>query len=380
MSANKIDKVYSKYQDLLPKSIIDDVKANVPDDVSEDRLKKILDATVKAYNDSKVDSGESVGIISAESIGEPGTQMTLNTFHFAGVSEMNVTVGLPRIIEILDGRKTIKTPLMEIYLNEPYNKGQGIKELAKKIKETNLGEIMKEISMDISSMELEVSFKDDAMKEHDLSIPKIAKILAKSMKQVAIKEESDNILVKLGSKNNSLSSLYKLKEKIKKVQIAGIKGITQVLPLKKNDEFMIMTAGSNLKDIFKREWCDTSRTTTNDIHQIYGLLGIEAARQAVVNEVFKVIQNQGLNVDIRHIMLVSDTMTSSGVVRGITRYGVVSQKSSILAKASFETPIKHFVAASLIGEVDYLDSIIENVMLNQLIPAGTGLPKLVRTN
>ncbi|MDD3052569.1 MAG: DNA-directed RNA polymerase subunit A'', partial [Candidatus Cloacimonetes bacterium] len=149
MSANKIDKVYSKYQDLLPKSIIDDVKANVPDDVSEDRLKKILDATVKAYNDSKVDSGESVGIISAESIGEPGTQMTLNTFHFAGVSEMNVTVGLPRIIEILDGRKTIKTPLMEIYLNEPYNKGQGIKELAKKIKETNLGEIMKEISMDI---------------------------------------------------------------------------------------------------------------------------------------------------------------------------------------------------------------------------------------
>ena len=375
-----MSKIYSKYTEVLPKSIIDEVKANVPEGTSDEKLKKILDAVVKAYEDSKVDAGESVGIISAESIGEPGTQMTLNTFHFAGVSEMNVTVGLPRIIEILDGRKTIKTPLMEIYLHPPYNKGQGIKELAKKIKETSLGEVLKEVSMDISAMSLEIYFSEELMNEYDLSIPKIAKILTKSLKQVTVKEENEFITVKLGTKNSTLSALYKLKEKMKKVQVAGIKGITQVLPIKKGEEFIIMTAGSNMKDVFKREWCDTSRTTTNDIHQVQALLGVEAARQAIVNEVFKVIENQGLNVDIRHIMLVADTMCSSGNVRGITRYGVVSQKSSILAKASFETPIKHFVAAALTGEVDYLDSVVENVMLNQLIPAGTGLPKLIRSD
>lgn len=375
-----MSKIFSKYTEVLPKSIIDEIKATVPEGTSDEKLKKILDAVVKAYDDSKVDAGESVGIISAESIGEPGTQMTLNTFHFAGVSEMNVTVGLPRIIEILDGRKTIKTPLMEIYLHPPFNKGQGIKELAKKIKETSLGEVLKEVSMDVSAMSLEIYFSEELMNEYDLSIPKIAKILTKSLKQVTVKEESEFITVKLGTKNSTLSALYKLKEKMKKVQVAGIKGITQVLPIKKGEEFIIMTAGSNMKDVFKREWCDTSRTTTNDIHQIQALLGVEAARQAIVNEVFKVIENQGLNVDIRHIMLVADTMCSSGNVRGITRYGVVSQKSSILAKASFETPIKHFVAAALTGEVDYLDSVVENVMLNQLIPAGTGLPRLIRSD
>ena len=106
-------------------------------------------------------------------------------------------------------------------------------------------------------------------------------------------------------------------------------------------------------------------------------LGIEAARQAIINEVYKVIENQGLNVDIRHIMLVADTMTFTGKVRGITRYGVVSEKSSVLARASFETPIKHIVAASLVGEKDPLNSVIENVMLNQPVPVGTGLPGLV---
>jgi DNA-directed RNA polymerase subunit A" len=106
------------------------------------------------------------------------------------------------------------------------------------------------------------------------------------------------------------------------------------------------------------------------------VFGIEAARQAIIDEVFKVIEAQALNVDIRHIMLVADTMCASGEIKGITRYGVVSEKSSILARASFETPIKHIINAALVGEIDFLNSVVENVMLNQAVPVGTGLPGL----
>ena len=102
-----------EYEEKLPSKIIDEVRNNLPKGVSETKLRKIMEAIYDEYKNALVSPGESVGLISAESIGEPGTQMTLNTFHFAGVAEMNVTLGLPRIIEILDGRKELKNPMME---------------------------------------------------------------------------------------------------------------------------------------------------------------------------------------------------------------------------------------------------------------------------
>ena len=96
-----------------------------------------------------------------------------------------------------------------------------------------------------------------------------------------------------------------------------------------------------------------------------------------MEEVYKVIDAQGLNINVRHIMLVVDIMCSSGLVRGITRYGVVSEKASVLARASFETPVTHLINAALEGEVDYLNSVVENVMINQPVPIGTGLPGLI---
>ena len=107
------------------------------------------------------------------------------------------------------------------------------------------------------------------------------------------------------------------------------------------------------------------------------LLGIEAARQCVMNEIQKVLDNQGIDIDVRHIMLAADTMTASGEVLGINRYGIVKEKPSVLARASFETPLKHIFNAAIVGEGDSLNSVIENVMINQPVPLGTGLPKLV---
>jgi len=368
--------IAKEYQDKLPKSIITQLINNL-EGVSESKIKKILERTVEEYEEVKVEPGESVGVISAESIGEPGTQMTLNTFHFAGVAEMNVTMGLPRIIEILDGRKTLSTPMMEIFLQKPWSTGKDIKQLARLIKETRVKEIATEISINIVDRTIEVKLERETMKSLNITDSILLKAIVKVPKGYINKVKDDLLVLKMKSKDDSLNELYKAKEKLKEVVIRGIKNITQVLPVKRGEEYIIITAGSNLKEILKMEEVDETRTISNDIFEIEATFGIEAARQSIINEVYKVIESQGLNVDIRHIMLVSDTMCAGGKVKGITRYGIVSEKSSVLARASFETPIKHIINAALIGEKDELNSVVENVMLNQPIPVGTGLPKLV---
>ncbi len=369
--------LYKEYEDKLPQSIIDAVKEKVSENISQIRLKRILDTAIIEYGKAKVESGEAVGLVSAESIGEPGTQMTLNTFHFAGVAEMNVTMGLPRIIEILDGRKNISTPMMEVYLKKPYSNGTDIRKIALQIKQTNFQDVALEISIKMLEFTIEIKVDKEKLKELGVSDSQLEKDVSKSLKGYIIKYEGDIISIKPKSKEITVNEIYKLKEKIKSLQIKGVKGIIQVLPVKRGDEYVIITAGSNLYDVLSLEFVDNTRTTTNSVLEISEVLGIEAARQAIINEVFKVIESQGLNVDIRHIMLVADTMCVSGNVRGITRYGIVSEKSSVLARASFETPIKHIINASLVGEVDHLDSVVENAMLNQTIPIGTGIPNLV---
>ncbi|MBW3003822.1 DNA-directed RNA polymerase subunit A'' [Candidatus Woesearchaeota archaeon] len=368
---------FKEYKNKIPENILEEVKENLPKGISKTKLKEVLDTVLKEYNNAKIEAGESVGLIAAESIGEPGTQMTLNTFHFAGVAEMNVTMGLPRLIEILDGRKSITTPMMEIYLKSPYNKGTKIKELALAIKETNLEEVSSEISINIAESIIEVELDTEKMSELDLKEAELISTLSKQLKSISIKKKDSKLLFKPKAKDININEIYKIKEKIKNTYVRGIKGISQVLPVKRGEEFVIITAGVNLKEVLQLENVDESRTISNDIYEIASVLGIEAARQAIINEVFKVIESQGLNVDVRHIMLVADTMCATGEIKGITRYGVVSEKASVLARASFETPIRHIINASLSGEVDKLNSVVENVMLNQPVPVGTGLPGLI---
>jgi len=302
----------------------------------------------------------------------------LNTFHFAGVSELNVTVGLPRIIEILDGRKTIKTPMMEIFLKPPYNKGKDIKKIAGMIKETNVKDVIKEISINLGDMSIEIMLNSKAMKNLDMRKPSVSNAILKSVKTKFKIMDKDNLLIlKSKGKQEKINDLFKIKEKIKKIHVRGLKGIKQVLPVKRGTEFIIITGGTNLSEVLNLEFIDQNRTRSNDLYEVASVLGIEAARQTIIDELLKVMVAQGLNVDIRHIMLIADTMTMSGSVKGITRYGVVREKSSVLARASFETPIKHIFGAGISGEVDHLNSVIENIMLNQEVPVGTGLPGLV---
>jgi len=321
----------------------------------------------------KVAPGEAIGILTAQSFGEPSTQMALNVFHFAGVSEMQITQGLPRLIEIFDARKTPSTPSMEIYLERAFNNEKQARIIAEKIKETKFEEIIDSIKINFGEKKIEAMINNNALRAVHTTISTISQKLKE--KGYSNKVKSDSIV--FWEPKMDFKELYKLKEKIKTIQITGIKGIEQILVVKRDNDFVVLTAGSNLEEILKMKGIDKDKTLTNDINEIRGVLGVEAARNAIINEVKKTIEAQGIDIDIRHIKLIADAMSFAGEIKGSTRMGIISQKSSVLARASFETPIRHFVNATLKGTKDELSSVIENIILNQPIPVGTGLPGLL---
>ena len=325
------------------------------------------------HKDEKVASGEAIGVVTAQSFGESSTQMVLNVFHAAGVAEMQVTQGLPRIIEIFDARKMPKTPTMEVYLDKTNNNEKNARTIAEKLKEVTLKEILSEISIDFGSKKIKIKVDPKALKSAHITLDTAVDVL--NDKGFAAKKVVDGITLDMAKED--FKEIYKTKEKIKDVILSGVKKITQVLIVKRGSDFVILTAGSNLKDVLQFKGVDSTRTTTNDIHEISSVLGIEAARQSIINEINKVIVSQGLDVDKKHAMLVADTMVSSGTVKGITRMGIIGDKNSILARASFETPDKQFVQATKTGKRDPLNSVIENIILNQPVPVGTGLPGLL---
>ena len=343
-----------------------------------DKKKEVIKRVKEEYENAKINPGEAIGTITAESFGEPGTQMTLDYFHFAGVAEMNVTLGLPRLIELFDARQSPTTPRMEIYIKNKYNKDtKKVRQIATKVKESKLKEITLEFNINLAKVSVEIKLDTKKLKEVGTNYEIIAKAIAQDFKGVQVAKEGDTIIIKPKATESTLREVYRIKEKVKDTIVSGIKGITHVLPIKRDNEFIIICAGTNLSEVLKLEEIDDKRTISNDIMEIQKVFGIEAGRQAIIIESLKVIEGQGLDIDIRHIMLLADCMTSTGRIRGVSRGGISGEKESVLARASFETPVKHLINASLIGERDELNSVIENVIINQPVPLGTGLPKLV---
>jgi DNA-directed RNA polymerase subunit A" len=183
--------------------------------------------------------------------------------------------------------------------------------------------------------------------------------------------------ITLSLPEKDFKEIYKLKEKLKDTIISGVKKVSQVVVAQRGKDYIVMTAGSNLSDIIKVKGVDKDKVFSNDIHDVSSVFGIEAARETVIREIKGVLESQGLDVNDRHLKLIADAMTSSGVVKGVTRMGIISDKASILARATFETPDKQFVDATIKGGRDELRSVIENILLNQPIPVGTGLPGLL---
>jgi DNA-directed RNA polymerase subunit A" len=360
----------------FPDSYIEELaEKTVQKELTDDELAELIRKLKAAYDRAHVEAGEAVGTVAAQSVGEPGTQMTMRTFHYAGVTELNVTLGLPRLIEIVDARKDIATPTMDIYFDEERrNDEEFVRTLANQIGKSTINDILSDFNLNYATMEVEAVLDDKKIREKRLDKEDINAIIEKTFKKATI---NNNHIIIPSSKNDKSDSKFEIRElrlladKVRDLQISGIKGIGKVI-IRRDDEWIIHTEGSNLKEILDMEGIDHVRTTTNNIHEIGEVLGIEAARQSIIDEAQKTLSEQGLSVDVRHIMLVADIMTSEGVVKSIGRHGISGEKSSVLARAAFEETGKHLLNASIRGEVDDLTGIIENIIIGQPIPLGTG--------
>lgn len=373
-----LEKKLKEIEHILPQTIIDELKEKLKDlDIDEEKLNKIIDEVIREYRYVIVDPGEAVGTVAAQSIGEPSTQMTLRTFHYAGVRELNVTLGLPRLIEIVDARREPSTPIMTVYLDEEhrYDKNKAI-EIARKIEYTTIENVAKTVDIDLFTNSIIIVLDKEMMKDKGVTVEQIIKVLEK-LKLGKIHVEGEQIRVEIPEETATISKLNKIREKIINAKIKGIKGIKRAIIQKKGDEYVIMTDGSNFAGVLNVKGVDYRRTVTNDIHEIEEVLGIEAARAAIVNEIMGVLEDQGLDVDIRHILLVADIMTRTGRVRQVGRHGVSGEKPSVLARAAFEVTVKHLLEGAARGEIDELKGVTENVIVGQIIPLGTGMVELL---
>ncbi len=388
--AKKIIAISEVAREVLPEGIYLELvtslfRVNTRIELDDDELRTIRDDVVRTYLRAIVDPGEPVGTVAAQSIGEPGTQMTLRTFHYAGVKELNVTLGLPRLIELVDARKTPETPMMEIHLDEEhkYDREKAI-EVARRIEMTRIENVVDVVDISIATKQLVIKLDPIMLQDKGLTRDDIIRVLSKS-KSLAGKVNPDpddpyTIIIDMPTKDPIKAQ--KFRDRILRMKLKGIKDIKKVIPQKRKDletgreYYVLITDGTNLAAVMKVEGVDPTHTKSNSVHEIENVLGIEAAREALVREIKNTLDEQGLDVDIRHIMLLADMMTRTGVVRQIGRHGVAGEKPSVLARAAFEVTVKHLFDASARGEVDLIRGVTENVIIGQLAPVGTAKVQL----
>lgn len=359
----------------LPLSIREALRAELSGvEATVEQLEEIIAQVISDYKHSQVEPCEAVGVVAAQSIGEPGTQMTMRTFHYAGVAEINVTLGLPRLIEIVDARKIPSTPTMTIRLTEEYAHDRDLaREVAWAIESTSILHLGS-IATDLAEMNVIIELNPAAMEQRKITPSEVADSLKEEMGLNV--EQRENVLV-MAPEEPSYRELLQLVEKIKKISLKGVEGIKRVVIRKEGDEYILYTEGSSLRKVMQFDGVDATRTKTNNINEIGEVLGIEAARNAIINEATDTLREQGLSVDVRHIMLVSDIMTVDGEVKQIGRHGVSGEKASVLARAAFEVTVNHILDAAIRGDVDDLKGVTENVIVGQPIQLGTGDVKLV---
>lgn len=336
-------------------------------------VRKIVDFTEKAM----AEPGEAVGVVTAQSIGEPGTQMTLRTFHFAGVKERNVTLGLPRLIELVDARKKPVTPTMDIYLDEEHKVSrEKALQVAKEIIFTRVSDLIEKTDIDYSGI-LNFYFSESQLAERGCELEQVFDVLKGSKKKydISMKDKPYQIRVSIPDDPDA-QTILTLKNKLLNARVKGVPDIERVTIVKQDEEWVIQTSGSNLSKVVLIPGVDTRRVSTNNVYEIWQTLGIEAARTALVKEITNTLEEQGLEVDLRHIMLVADLMSSKGYLQQIGRHGIAGTKTSVLARAAFEITVPTIARASLEGQVETLRGVTENVIVGATVPVGTGMVDL----
>lgn len=355
--------------DEIPKKYIEKYKEINGEKADLKKLEEI-------YKRSLITPGEAVGVIAAQSIGEASTQLTLRTKHAAGLSMINVTSGLPRLVEIFDAKKDIATPMMNVYLKEEIAKSrEKTVNFANKLIYLSINDLVSSYNIYLKKRELIFLFDRKAMESYGITFRDIESKLKDFNFDIYVDGDYLHVSDKTA---DTVKKIIRTKNKIVNTLISGIPGIKRtIIAQDKDGSFYILTEGTNLKEVIKLEEVDPTRTISNDILEVADVFGIEAARALIIQEVLQTLEAVGLLVDYRHISLIADAMCVDGTVRGISRYGLSGESESILARASFEVPLKHLVNAAIFHETDEFKYVANNVMSNQVVPVGTGTVKLI---
>lgn len=365
-------------KDGIPKDLIKEIRKKLEnEELNEFQLEYFLNKVYVSYFNAKIENSESVGTITAQSIGEPGTQMTLRTFHHAGMEEFSVSAGLPRLGELVDLRRVPLTPQTTIYLNQDYqlNEEKAI-EVLHQVEQVTIDQIAKDIHLDYYNWQLNVILDPILCQRRGITIDQVLEVFKTNIKEVEIERDGNSIL--LETKVENVKNLLKLREKLLKKVIKGIKGIKRggIIKDDTTKTWFIKTEGTNLKAILNIEGIDPTKTISNNIKEIEEVYGIEAARSMLIKEIMQVMTKQDITIDLRHVLLLADSMCSTGTLKSIGRYGISGAKSSIFAKAAFEEPSKHLLNAGIYGKTEYINGITETIIVGHVCPIGTGRIKL----
>ncbi len=330
----------------------------------------------KERKDFTIEPGEAVGTVAAQSIGEPGTQMVLRSFHAAGLTSVITTKGLPRVMEIVDARKKPKAPVMIVRLGKGIEKKyEKVRELWRKIEEVRVKNVLEDFDEDLKAGTMVLRLSKEKLGFYELTGRTIASRLAKS-KELGI-DQQDDVTIKIKYKGKTIDATRKMFVNVISSTVVGVKGILKASIQSEDDgSYYIATSGSNMEEVMKIEGVDKDRIYCNDIFEVAKVYGIEAARLAIANELESVLEEEALTVSFKHLSLVADAMTHTGEIRSIGRHGVAGEKSSVFARAAYEETVKHFTNASVFGEKDMLKGVSENILIGKQIKLGTGVVKL----
>ncbi len=324
-------------------------------------------------NNFRVAKGEPVGTVAAESIGEPQTQTVLKTFHSAGILSSMLVSGLPRLIEIVDARRAPKQPFVEIGAES----AEAALEIKKSIEEVTVKDLLENYKEDFEKGRLVMKISKDALGAHNISERELMNKL-ESIEGIAIKQNGSIVIAKLTGK--AAADMKRVKSKFISIMahtVAGVKGIRMAsINPKENGKVSVIAIGSNLEGLLGVKGVDRNKIYSNDPFEVAKVFGIEAARGLIFHEIMDTMASNGISINARHIKLLADAMTYTGKIKSVGRHGIAGTKKSVLAKAAYEETVKHFIDATMFGEVDKLRGVSENILIGKQIGVGTGIVKI----
>lgn len=375
------------------------------------KLKKILESS---YESSRVQCGENVGILTAQSFGQLQTQNTLNSFHKAGFAEKTVVSGVPRFTELLNATRSPKGSSCIIHFVKENDSIQSLRKLINStVVELSLGKLAETMVMVLDKPKepwydffatlyndnfkayahcISITFKKRLLYEYRLSLEDIALKIEDTysdlfcvfspihMARMDIFVDTTNVSIPdnkiLFVSSDNMIDIYiedVVIPNLEKLSVCGIKGISNMFYTSdKQGKWYIETEGSNFSDVLAHPFVDMRTAMTNDIWEIFGTLGIEATRQYLIEELANIMA--GINPC--HSKLLVDKMTYSGVITSISRYAQRGETNGPLSKASFEETSDNLMNAALFGERECTDGVSASIICGKRGKFGTGVCEL----